>query len=68
MPYAYDIWIRRVKVLLNLLFRHVLNAKGVRELDSAIAMEMLVIFVYCEYVHLTPPCDEVIDAVFDLLW
>ena len=65
---AYGSWIRRVEVFLSLLLGHRLNADGVGKLDSVVAMRVDVVLVILEYVYHLTSADEVVDAVFDLLW
>ena len=65
---AYSSWIRRVEVFLSLLLGHRLNADGVGKLDSVVAMRVQVVLVILEYVYHLTSADEVVDAVFDLLW
>lgn len=38
------------------------------KLDSVVAMQVPVVLVVLEYVHHLTSADEVVDAVFDLLW
>ncbi len=68
MTYAYSIRICRIKVLLDLFFGGRLNTNGVGELDSVVAMSVVVVAINVEYVHHLAPADKVVDVVFDLLW
>lgn len=65
---GYNIRVRGVKLLLDLLFGERLDAGGVGELHRVIAMDVHVVLIVLEYVHHLAPANEVIDAVFDLLW
>ena len=65
---AYSNWICRVEVFLNLLLGRRFNADGVGKLDGVVAMYVLVVLVILEYVYHLTSADEVVDAVFNLLW
>ena len=61
-------WICRVEIFLNRLLGRRFNADGMGKLDSVVVMCVLVVLVILEYVYHVTSADEVVDAVFDLLW
>ena len=65
---GYNIQVCGVKLVLDLLFGERLNTCCVGELHRVIAMDVHVVLIILEYVHHVAPTDEVVDAVFDLLW
>lgn len=53
---------------MDLLFGGMLDAGGMGELDSVVAMDVIVVTVILEDAHLLASADQVVDTVFDLLW
>lgn len=65
---GYSFWVCGVEVFLNLRFGGSLDTYEVRELHRVIAMDVDVVTIVLKYVHCLASANEVVDAVFDLLW
>lgn len=68
VPNIPNIGFCRVEFPLDLLFSGRFDTSGVGELDSVVTMDVVVLDVVLKYVHHLASADEVVDAVFDLLW